>query len=281
MILDCEQCNGTGECKPGIRCPCREEDDEAGERRKQMSLCLQPRIDMRGRNVETERLRKIGMVRRFEKFTIPIDATFTNWTVIETGLMHPDGKKLSPACKVRCVCGKVAIIKRRKLTSGWSRSCGCFKRGLKVEDSHWKKVYASIRCNAKNRSICCEFLTYNRFRFISQLPCAYCGCDPENTVTVSVTTYDDNGGRLGRLKGNPRNYSGIDRVDSSKNYEKGNMLPCCVTCNRAKNVQPLETFLLYLARHGSTLKAESILAQAKLLGEHLEALDGGANANHG
>ena len=37
MIL-CEQCNGTGECKPGIRCPCREEDDEADQRRKQMRI---------------------------------------------------------------------------------------------------------------------------------------------------------------------------------------------------------------------------------------------------
>jgi hypothetical protein len=38
VILVCEQCNGSGECKPGIRCPCREEDDEAMQRRSQMTV---------------------------------------------------------------------------------------------------------------------------------------------------------------------------------------------------------------------------------------------------
>ncbi|HTF67536.1 MAG TPA: hypothetical protein VK638_33135 [Edaphobacter sp.] len=93
-------------------------------------------------------------------------------------------------------------------------------------------------------------------------------------MTVSVTTYDENGIRIGRLKGNPRTYSGIDRVDSSKDYEKGNMLPCCVTCNRAKNVQSLKAFLSYLARHGSTLKEEYLLAQAELIGDQLAQLEG-------
>jgi hypothetical protein len=37
-VLDCEQCSGTGECKPGVRCPCREEDDTAVERRKQIQV---------------------------------------------------------------------------------------------------------------------------------------------------------------------------------------------------------------------------------------------------
>ena len=34
----CEQCDGTGQCKPGMRCPCREEDDAAEERRSRMGI---------------------------------------------------------------------------------------------------------------------------------------------------------------------------------------------------------------------------------------------------
>ena len=194
---------------------------------------------------------------------------FSHWTVLSC--FKKDSRSW---CHVRCTCGVERDIRTTRLRAGRSTSCACQKRGLKVEDSHWKKVFGSIKHNAKTRSKCCEFVTYRRFRFISQLPCAYCGCDPENIVTVSVTTYDENGIRIGRLKGNPRTYSGIDRVDSSKDYEKGNMLPCCVTCNRAKNVQSLKAFLSYLARHGSTLKEEYLLAQAELIGDQLAQLEG-------
>ena len=38
MIYKCEQCNGTGRLPQGERCPCREEDDEAEIRRKQLRV---------------------------------------------------------------------------------------------------------------------------------------------------------------------------------------------------------------------------------------------------
>lgn len=37
-IYVCEQCDGTGQLPGGQRCPCRDEDDLADERRKQMRL---------------------------------------------------------------------------------------------------------------------------------------------------------------------------------------------------------------------------------------------------
>ena len=37
-IYECEQCDGTGTLKDGSRCPCREEDDDADQRRSQMGL---------------------------------------------------------------------------------------------------------------------------------------------------------------------------------------------------------------------------------------------------
>jgi hypothetical protein len=38
MRIDCEQCHGTSYLPNGDRCPCREEDDAAEGRRKQMRL---------------------------------------------------------------------------------------------------------------------------------------------------------------------------------------------------------------------------------------------------
>ena len=37
-VYVCEQCNGTGQLPQGQRCPCREEDDTAAERRAGMRL---------------------------------------------------------------------------------------------------------------------------------------------------------------------------------------------------------------------------------------------------
>lgn len=41
-VYVCEQCHGTGQLPQGQRCPCREEDDTAAERRAGMRL--EPRI---------------------------------------------------------------------------------------------------------------------------------------------------------------------------------------------------------------------------------------------
>jgi hypothetical protein len=45
MILVCEQCDGTGYLPKGERCPCREEDDTADERRKQMGVVKREKPD--------------------------------------------------------------------------------------------------------------------------------------------------------------------------------------------------------------------------------------------
>jgi hypothetical protein len=55
MILECEQCDGTGECKPGVRCPCREEDDEARERRSRMGVVTLPDYRTEGISRATNR----------------------------------------------------------------------------------------------------------------------------------------------------------------------------------------------------------------------------------
>jgi hypothetical protein len=41
-IYICDQCDGTGWGKDNRRCPCREEDDRAATRRKQMGI-VRPR----------------------------------------------------------------------------------------------------------------------------------------------------------------------------------------------------------------------------------------------
>jgi hypothetical protein len=43
-------------------------------------------------------------------------------------------------------------------------------------------------------------------------------------------------------------YGGIDRKDNTIGYVVGNVVPCCIVCNRAKMDLPYEAFLAWLGR---------------------------------
>ena len=78
--------------------------------------------------------------------------------------------------------------------------------------------YAHIKSAAKERNInfSLPFKLYE-----SQLwgkPCHYCGCEIEVT--------------------------GLDRKDSNKGYEVGNVVPCCWDCNNKKRTKPYEEFIV-------------------------------------
>ena len=46
----------------------------------------------------------------------------------------------------------------------------------------------------------------------------------------------------------PETGKGIDRVDSSLGYVHGNVVPCCTSCNRAKNAMSLVEFKLWVLK---------------------------------
>lgn len=51
----------------------------------------------------------------------------------------------------------------------------------------------------------------------------------------------------------PRGSNGLDRIDSSRGYEKGNIVPCCEMCNVAKNRYSLQQFLENISRISARL----------------------------
>lgn len=71
-------------------------------------------------------------------------------------------------------------------------------------------------------------------------PCHYC-----NKLSIALKRRSAKG------------LNGIDRIDSSKGYTSENVLPCCTTCNRAKNVMSITEFALWVTQiysHLSTWK---------------------------
>ena len=75
------------------------------------------------------------------------------------------------------------------------------------------RIY-SIHSSAKQRNLIVK-LSAEEIVDILHKPCVYCGVEHSN---------------------------GIDRIDSSKGYIQGNVVPCCSICNWMKNSLPVEEF---------------------------------------
>lgn len=67
------------------------------------------------------------------------------------------------------------------------------------------------------------------FVTLISLSCHYCGRPPSNRDRKRV-------------------YTGIDRVDNTKGYEAGNVVPCCRECNMIKGDRLTESEMLAVAR---------------------------------
>jgi len=129
--------------------------------------------------------------------------------------------------KCLCDCGNETIVPTNTLRFGKTKSCGCFlltknKPGI----SGLKQIYLIYKKTAKRRGIIFD-LTIEEFKDITSKNCSYCGVEPSaissyrrNEKTSEYTSYK---------------FNGIDRIDSNKGYEKGNIAACCKHCNYIKN----------------------------------------------
>lgn len=50
--------------------------------------------------------------------------------------------------------------------------------------------------------------------------------------------------------------NGVDRVDSSRGYDKENIVPCCKICNRSKSDMSESDFIAWGLRLGDHLRAK-------------------------
>jgi hypothetical protein len=76
-------------------------------------------------------------------------------------------------------------------------------------------------------------LTKNEFKDLVLCNCSYCGRAPYKEI--------ENKHNNGNFK-----YTGIDRIDSTKGYIKGNVRPCCSQCNLIKLQYDTNDFLLHV-----------------------------------
>ena len=141
----------------------------------------------------------------------------------------------------KCSCGVEKAVYAGDLTSGNTKSCGCYRIEVAKDKNRLPDGVASFnflrykyRVSAKKRSL--EFsLSKEEFSILTKSACKYCGVEPSQSV------HNNNAPA-------PYVYNGVDRVDNKVGYTKENCVPCCYVCNLAKRSMSLEEFLAWIDR---------------------------------
>lgn len=143
--------------------------------------------------------------------------------------------------KLRCDCGNhIEVRAQRMLGANPVYSCGCYKvktgakRTVDIDLQLWNKAK---RDATLHRGLAFT-LTLEHFNTLTSSDCHYCGAAPKQRPSPLT------GGRRGIV------YiaNGIDRVNSSKGYNADNVVPCCGSCNTAKNALPQDEFFELVRR---------------------------------
>lgn len=134
-----------------------------------------------------------------------------------------------PIWRCKCDCGNTVTLRSSYLL-GSKQDCGCSYRGgvpqqiggraaaLKLRKRPFEALYNSLHRRADNKRL--EVLTYEEFlEFTTIQNCHYCG---DGLVWAKYSL-----GRNGRA-------ANLDRKDSGQGYTKGNVVVCCIRCNKAK-----------------------------------------------
>ncbi len=134
-----------------------------------------------------------------------------------------------------CACGTEAEVPGTNLTKGRSTQCKrCQNTKLEASESAFNKVYLSYVHSAKSRGLDWIF-TKAEARMIFERPCFFCKRPP-----FAIRTARNCRGSF--------TFSGIDRLDSSLGYVRGNCVPCCKDCNYMKRDLPLVEFKEHISR---------------------------------
>lgn len=165
-----------------------------------------------------------------------LNKTFGRLTVISFSGKKNNGRNLLWNCK--CSCGNTAIVSGSKLKSLHTKSCGCLvPERLRNRNDNWETsaqnlLYSQYKSRAKSREI--EFnIEKTYFNSIVLMNCYYCGSGLSCSVKYGNHNYK---------------YNSIDRIDSSKGYISGNVLPCCHICNTMKLDLPQNEFYHHIKK---------------------------------
>jgi hypothetical protein len=171
---------------------------------------------------------------------------FNRLTVLE---FSKSDKRWRKWYKVKCDCGTEKVVMGSAMTSGNTKSCGCLSKEIKkskrISKNHSEitAIILGYKRHAERRGFKWN-LTRENVESIIDKDCYYCGTKPMNIKKTKNSI------------GIGLNYSGIDRIDSCKDYTVENTVPCCRICNYAKSNLTLKEFQEWAIKLGSKAMAE-------------------------
>lgn len=172
-----------------------------------------------------------------------VNHKFTRLTVLEFAGIQKDGHRES-LWKCRCDCGGTKITTGYSLTSGNTKSCGCYHKirtrqlfSFPLAEIGLNRVFGDYRkwAGKKNNQF---KLTKEQVKELIESDCYYCGYKPSNNISV--------GQQKQRFI-----YQGIDRKDNSEGYTPDNVVPCCIVCNKMKKAMSHDEFLEHIHKISS------------------------------
>ncbi|AXG66192.1 hypothetical protein SEA_ANNADREAMY_72 [Streptomyces phage Annadreamy] len=169
--------------------------------------------------------------------SVNIDERYGKWTVVGFNPGHRN------RILVRCDCGTEQATTTNNLVAGKTtqcRSCGSTGKPSnakrRITGTHLAAMdkFYDYRKSAKKRGH--EWaLTFEEFKEVTQFECFYCGCPPWNINSLPEKEWAED-----------FIYNGLDRVDNSDGYRRGNVVACCKICNYMKRDLPLEEFVIHI-----------------------------------
>jgi len=176
-----------------------------------------------------------------------INKKFNRLTVLEFVGIQSDGHRES-LWKCRCDCGKEIVTTGNSLTSGNTKSCGCYHKdrtrelfSSSIEDLTVSRVLCDYRKSAHIKGHLFE-LSREHIASLVNEDCYYCGAKPSNKL---------------RQHNRVITYQGIDRLDNTKGYTPDNVVPCCIRCNKMKKALSHDVFVLHILKIASRFEVKS------------------------
>lgn len=163
------------------------------------------------------------------------------------------GKEHKVAWWCKCKCGRELAVIAKHLKNGNTQSCGCIQkewagrhiRQLAIENIKYTLDELLIRKVWKGNYSECPFELFSE---LAVKNCCYCNALPSNE-----SRFDSERGRLKEAHAKRFVYSGLDRIDSSKDHSPDNIVPACWICNVAKSNRSISQFLEWALRTNAWL----------------------------
>jgi hypothetical protein len=185
-----------------------------------------------------------------EKVGLLMVESFCQWR-------YPNPNSTSRVATYNCVCDCVKRIVKSvnyfRSKNGINKSCGCIRfdnairsaksRAKPLGQAYLNHLMRVVLSGAEKRNLSFK-LSSDEFKSLVIQNCHYCGDFPSR---ISPHHNPEHSFRV----------NGIDRVNSSIGYEKGNVVACCRTCNVMKSDLSIEEFMIHVSKifHHPAIKA--------------------------